>query len=184
MALPATAKRFTVQLSQVDTGVYTTLEVRLAQHPSETDRYLMTRLLAYCVLSNEDPDSVLQFSKGGLSATDEPALTRSSLDGRLLLWCEIGTPGWERVHKASKAAPEVVIFTHHNPQLLLDELAKGRVHRKEELRVWALDGAFLDTMAAAFGPRGSDFDLTVADSRLYVTVEGRAFEGVLRPIEL
>jgi len=49
MALGATIHVFNVRLSHVDRGIYETLELRLARHPSESAEYLVTRLLAYCL---------------------------------------------------------------------------------------------------------------------------------------
>jgi len=48
------------------------------------------------------------------------ALTRLDvgLDGTLRVWIDVGTPSAERLHKASKAVPRVVVFTHHSPELL------------------------------------------------------------------
>ncbi len=46
MALPHTIYRLKFDISDVDRGVYEQLALRVAQHPSETSRYLVTRLLA------------------------------------------------------------------------------------------------------------------------------------------
>jgi uncharacterized protein YaeQ len=184
MAAPGTPRRFQVELCNVDRGLYTSLDVRLAKHPSETDRFLFARVLAYCFLYEEDDRAVLAFSKGGLSSPEEPALSRTSLDGRLLLWCDIGTPSLERVHKACKAAPRVVIFTHHEPKLLLDELAKGHVHRKSELEVYALAPAFLDDLARTFPDRTEQFELTLTEGRLYVSHGGTSVQGEIPRVEL
>ena len=182
MVAQATTRRFQVQLSNVDTGFYDTLDLRVAQHPSETPRYLLTRVVAFCCLSSADSDSVLQFSKGGLSSPEEPTLSRVSLDGRLLVWCEVGTPSAERVHKASKASPRVVVFTHNDPKLLIERLGKGRVHKKEQLELWGLDAPFLDELVEATNTKTSEFELTVTDQQLYVSVAGKSFSGALRPI--
>lgn len=182
MALQATARRFQIQLSNVDTGLYTALDLRIAQHPSETQRYLLARVVAYCYLSNPDTESVLQFSKGGLSSPEEPALARTALDGRLLVWCEIGTPSAERVHKASKAAPRVAVFTHNDPKLLSERLGKAHIHRKEQLELWGLEPQFLDALAGATNARTSEFELTIAERQLYVDVAGAALCGALSPI--
>ena len=48
MALTATIYHLAIALSDVDRGVYESLDLRVAQHPSETMRYLLTRTLAYC----------------------------------------------------------------------------------------------------------------------------------------
>ena len=49
MALTATIYRVSVELAHIDRGVYETLDLRLARHPSETLDYMATRLLAYCL---------------------------------------------------------------------------------------------------------------------------------------
>jgi uncharacterized protein YaeQ len=47
MALGATVYVFEVRLADADRGVYDTLTIRAARHPSETAEYMVTRLLAY-----------------------------------------------------------------------------------------------------------------------------------------
>ena len=49
MALTATMYNVSIEVSDVDRGVYQTLDLRLAMHPSETAEYMATRLLAYCL---------------------------------------------------------------------------------------------------------------------------------------
>lgn len=49
MAIGATIHTFEIQLADVDRGVYDELSLRVARHPSETDRFMVTRLLAYCL---------------------------------------------------------------------------------------------------------------------------------------
>ncbi len=78
---------FNVRLSHVDRGVYETLELRLARHPSESAEYLVTRLLAYCLEYREG----IAFSKG-LSEPDEPAIVVRDLTGALKGWIEVGAP--------------------------------------------------------------------------------------------
>lgn len=60
MALTATIYNFDVELSNVDRNVYETLSFKAAQHPSESDEYLIARLLAYCLEYRER----IAFSKG------------------------------------------------------------------------------------------------------------------------
>jgi uncharacterized protein YaeQ len=48
MALPATVHTIDIDLADSDRGVYETLALRVARHPSESEEYLVTRLLAYC----------------------------------------------------------------------------------------------------------------------------------------
>lgn len=180
MAQQSTPVRFKVALSQVDRNVYASLDLKLAQHPSETTRYLLCRLFAYCVLYEEG----LAFSKAGLSSPDEAPIALYSLDGRLLLQVEIGTPSAERLHKASKAAPRLVVFTQHDPALLVAAVRGQKVHKLEAIEAYALAPAFLDDVAACIGQRGAELELTVADQHLYVGVAGKSFSTQLAPVVL
>ncbi len=180
MTLTASVVRFKVQLSHVDRGVYATLDLKMAKHPSENHRYLLTRLLAFCALYEEG----LAFSKGGLSSPDEPALATHTLDGRLMLWVEIGNPAAARLHKASKAAPRVVVFTHHDAKLLVADVAVNKVHRADAIEVIALAGAFLDALDAQLGERGGDLDVTITEDQLYINCNGTTLEGAFVRVKL
>jgi len=100
MALGSTIYTFDINLADVDRGVYETLNLRVAQHPSETQDYLLTRVMAYCLQYTEG----VAFSKG-LSDPDEPAIAVRDLTGVLKAWIDIGLPEPARLHRASKAAP-------------------------------------------------------------------------------
>ena len=70
MALTATLYHWKIALSDVERGVYEALDIRLAQHPSESVRYLVTRAIAYALFYEDG----IAFSKGGISSTDEPPI--------------------------------------------------------------------------------------------------------------
>lgn len=180
MALTATPMRFQVTLSLVDRGVYESLDLRMARHPSETMRFLVCRLLAYCVVYEPG----LSFSKGGLSSVDEPAISLRDPDGRLRLAVEIGSPTAERLHRTSKASERLVVFTQHDPSLLVASLRGQKLHRRESVELHALPGSFLDGLADHLGERGGELEITVADGQLYVTVGGWASSVALERIPL
>jgi uncharacterized protein YaeQ len=46
MALSATVYHVQIDLSDVDRGVYESLDLRVARHPSETMRYLLSKGLS------------------------------------------------------------------------------------------------------------------------------------------
>lgn len=178
MALGSTIHRIKLQLSDSDRGVYELLDLRLAQHPSETSAYLVTRLLAYCLSYEEG----IAFSHG-LSHADEPAVWVKTLDGRLTAWIEIGTPSAERLHKASKACARVVVFTHHDPQLLAKETLRMPIHRLEHIEVFAPDAALVEALATRLG-RNVQWELVRAGGHLYVTCDGVTLDGALSQVSL
>ena len=180
MALTATMHHFEITLSDVDRSVYESLDLRVARHPSECTRYMLTRLVAYCLSYEEG----IAFSKGGLSSTDEPPILVHDLTGVLLAWIDVGAPSAERLHKASKAARRVSVFTHTDLRDLRREVAQRPIHRMEEIAVWQLEPAFLDELEGHVD-RNTKLELVRNDGRLYVTVDGRVIEGsiVTRPLE-
>jgi uncharacterized protein YaeQ len=175
MALSATVHSFEVTLNDADRGVYQSLEFRVARHPSETAEYLVTRVLAYCLEYREG----LTFSKGGLSDPDAPALAVRDLTGALQSWIEIGTPEAARLHKAAKAAPRVVVYSHKDVTLLLERLATAGVHRGERIEVYSLEREFLAALVARLDRR-MRFDLAVTDRDLYLSLGAETLSGSVR----
>ena len=163
MALTATVYRLQVELSDVDRGVYESLDLRLGRHPSESMPYLLTRVLAYCLCHEEG----IGFSKGGLSDTDEPPVAIRDLQGTLRTWIDVGTPTADRLHKASKACDRVVVFTQHDPALLQKAARERAIHRAGEIEVYALDPSFLEALGAVTD-RNSRWTVTRTDGVLYV----------------
>lgn len=172
MAAAATIHQFEVALSDVDRGVYETLELRVAQHPSETMERLLVRTLAYA-LSYEDG---IAFSKAGLASADEAPIAVHDRTGLLLHWIEIGAPSAERLHKAAKAA-KVSIFTHELAQLRRNTDGKS-IHKAFAIDVWAFDPKFLGALANKV-QRRNRLEITRNDGLLYVTLDGEMFESPL-----
>jgi uncharacterized protein YaeQ len=164
MALSATVYHFQIELSDVDRSVYESLDLRVARHPSESTAYLLTRVIAYALLFEEG----IAFSKG-LSTTEEPALWVKDLQGNLRVWVEVGSPSAERLHKASKASPRLVVFTQHDPRLLLREARIRPIHKAADIELYALDPAFLEQLGA-LTDRNARWTLLRNDGHLYVTV--------------
>ena len=171
MALTATIHNFDVELADVDRGVYESLALRVARHPSETEEYLLTRVLAYCLEYAEG----IAFSKG-LAEPDEPAIAVRDLTGALRVWIDVGAPDAARLHKASKAAPRVAVYTHRDPAQLVRQLSGERIHRAESLELYAVDRALLATLAGHLDRRVS-MSLSVTERQLYVDVAGQTLAG-------
>ena len=164
MALTATIYQFDVELADTDRGVYESLALRLARHPSESEEYLVARLLAY----------LLEFAQGiafsrGVSEPDEPAIAVRDLTGAVAVWIDIGAPDAARLHKASKAARRVVVYTHKDPTQFLKQLAGARIHRAEALELYAIDRALVSALVARLERRVA-FSLSVSERELYLSI--------------
>lgn len=179
MALPATMRKVQISIADSDRGVYEQLELRVAQHPSESDRYLVARVIARAL---EHGDG-LEFSKGGVSDDTEPALVQRDLRGDLVAWIEIGAPSPDRLHKASKASPRVVIYAWKNPEQLAEAIRERGVHRADEIELNAVSADWLDAIAATLD-RVNTWDLSVAGGVIYLTIGGALFEGSVQRIAI
>jgi uncharacterized protein YaeQ len=164
---------FEVRLADADRAVNETLTLRVAQHPSETAEYLLTRLLAYCLEYTEG----IAFSKG-LSDPDEPTIAVRDLTGVMQSWIEIGAPDATRLHKAAKAAPNVAVYTHRGLDALIARLAGERIHRAGEIRLHAVDAELLAALVARLDRRMS-FDLAVSDRTLYISLGDETLTGAV-----
>ena len=173
MALGATIYTFDIDLADSDRTVYQSLNLRVAQHPSETADYLLTRVLAYCLEYAEG----IAFSKG-LSDPDEPAISVCDLTGALQVWVDIGLPEPERLHRASKAAPRVAVYTHKDPAQWVVKLADAKIHRAEKLEVFAFDRTWLAQFVARL-ERRMKFSLARSEGDIYLTVGDLTLQTLL-----
>lgn len=179
MALGATVHNFDIDLADSDRNVYETLALRVARHPSESDEYLVARVLAYCVEYTEG----MAFSPGGLSDPDEPPLAVRDLTGALRAWIDIGTPDAARLHRASKAVPRVAVYVHKDPAQWLRSLSGARIHRAESLEVWAFDRPLITALCARLERRMA-FALSIADRELYLSFSDATLSGALTRLTL
>lgn len=170
MALTSTIYNFDIDLADADRGCYETVALRLARHPSESEDYLATRLLSYCLEYAEG----IAFSSG-LSDPDEPTLSIRDLTGVVRTWIEIGSPDATRLHKASKVADRVAVYTHKDPGQLLKQWTGHRIHRAGQIEVYSFDRAFIAALAARLDRR-LGLTVSVSDRHLFVALSDISFE--------
>jgi uncharacterized protein YaeQ len=152
LAQPSTTLyRFNIDLSDVDQGVYKTLDLRLAMHPSESNAYLMTRLIAFALNERE----YLEFAPEGLGDPDAPGIKAATPNGEILLWIEIGNPGARKLHKAAKAAKKVKVYTYKDPEVLLKEIRDNKVYHAESIEIFSLSPKFLESLASRLERKNS-----------------------------
>jgi uncharacterized protein YaeQ len=173
MALTATLYNVDVDLADNDRGIYESVSVRVAQHPSESDEYLVTRLLAYLLEYSEG----IAFSRG-VSDPEEPTIAIRDMTGAIRTWIEIGTPDAARLHKASKAAPRVAVYTHKDPEQFVRRLEGEKIHRAGDLELYAIDRALIDALAARLERRVA-FSVSITDRELYVSIGEETLTGAV-----
>ncbi|MCA9577069.1 MAG: YaeQ family protein [Sandaracinaceae bacterium] len=168
MAQATVLLRVGVELADVDRGVYETLDLRVAQHPSESEARVVVRVLARCLLHEEG----LEFGRG-LSNVDEPALSLPGAHGGHALWVDLGAPSADRVHRASKLAERVAIVTDKDAQTLRKEWGSRTIHAADAIELLLLPRGFVDTLAAGLG-RNDAWVVSLVEGNLSVTAHGES----------
>ena len=178
MAQSATVYTFKIELADSDRSVYESLDLRVARHPSETEDYLLTRVLAYCLEYAEG----ISFSTG-LSGSDQPAISVRDLTGALRVWIDIGAPEAARLHRAAKLSPRVAVYTHKDAGQLAARLGAEKIHRAEALELYAVDRDWLAGLSAHLARR-MEFALTVADRHVYLSIGAETITCAIRRVRL
>ncbi len=173
MAAGAVMYTFTGSLADVDRGVYEELSIRAARHPSETDAYMMTRVLAYCLEFEEG----IAFSEG-VSSTDEPAVIVRDRTGRLTAWIEVGAPDAERLHFGSKKADRTVVYTHRDPNKVLALWAGKKIHESDRIVLHSFDPGFIDAAVAVLERRNT-LTVSMTERQLYLDLNGVTLSSVV-----
>jgi uncharacterized protein YaeQ len=178
LALTATIFNFDVELADSDRNVYESLALRVAQHPSESDEYLIARVLAYLLEYREG----IEFSRG-VSEPDEPTIAVRDLTGRITTWIEIGTPDSARLHKASKAADRVVVYCHKEGSQWLKGLAAAAIPRAEAIELYAFDRGLVGALVSRLERRMA-FSMSVNDREIYLSIGNDNLIGTVERLRL
>ena len=173
MAQTATVYNLNIHLADIDRGVYESLNLRVARHPSETIEYMLLRVLAYC----------LEYGAGialteGVTADDEPAVLVRDLTGRVTAWIEVGMPGVERLHRGHKLAGRAAVYTNRDVRKLMAQLEASKVHRAADIPIYAVQPSFVDRLAGLI-ERRSELALSVTERELYVEIGGQTFSTTI-----
>ena len=164
MAQTATIYQFSIDLSDLDRGVYDSFELRVARHPSETAEFMLVRVLAYCL---EYREGIVMTE--GVSSGDEPALLVRDLTGAVTAWIEVGMPDASRLHRGSKLAGRAAVYTHRDVRQLLAQLAGERIHRAADIPIRAFNRATIEAVAAQL-ERRTAMAVSVSGGEVYVSL--------------
>ncbi|MEO8081636.1 MAG: YaeQ family protein [Caldimonas sp.] len=151
MAQKATICKATLQIADIERGLYGDHQVTLAKHPSETDERMMIRLLAFALhVPADDRQGSLEFAKG-MWEPDEPELWQKDLTGRIVQWIEVGQPEERRLLKASGRADRVAVFAYGQNVAGWWAAMSGRLARTRNVEAWQIDAAQSRALAGLAG---------------------------------
>ena len=164
MAIKPTIYKLRISLSDLNRNYYDTLNLTLAQHPSETLERMMARVLAYCINAQEG----LVFTKG-LSDIEEPDIWVRTLDEQTSLWVEVGEPSFDRVKKATRLADKVSIYSFNSKS---DVWWKQLENKAQQLNVsiFKFDWEAIKELTA-FVQRTMDISISITGDSAYIATE-------------
>jgi uncharacterized protein YaeQ len=174
MARPSTIYRVNIQLSDIDHGVYDTIQTTVAQHPSETEERLVARLLALVIFYEPD----LTCTKG-ISATDEPDLWIIGPDGRTKFWVEVGLPESDRIIKACRHAEKVALLACGKTLSNWDQQHLPKLVKINNLTTVSVGQTFINTLASQL-ERSINWSITITEGALYLTTDGVTHETAIQ----
>lgn len=177
MALQATPYKVNLDISDVDRGVYETVKVTVARHPSETELRLVARILAFAMYYHEQ----LAFGRG-LSDVDEAALWQMSLDGQIDHWIDVGQPDADRMIKSSRRAPVTTVVVYGNYRMWTEKVLPN-VQHIDSLCIKALP---LDahTELSAGLERNIHWGVMITDGVVYISDGERQTEMTLVDLKI
>lgn len=170
MALPSTIYRTNIQLSDIDRGVYETIQTTVARHPSETGERLVARLLAFALFHEEG----LQFTRG-ICVGDEPDIWSKAPDDRVLSWIEVGLPEAERLIKAVRHSGQVVLLACGSALPHWEKQQLPKLASVPNLTIATLDQDFLKRLIALL-ERNLTWEITITEGTLYLQTAGESLE--------
>ncbi len=163
MALKATIYKATIQLSDMDRNYYDTLNLTIAQHPSETDQRMMVRLLAYILNAHQD----LQFGKG-VSDEDEAALWQINYSSEIDLWIELGQVDPKRIKKACNKAKAVKLYCYGTSVDTWWSQVNNKMRQFEHLTIEQFDVETTNLLENLVN-RSMEFQCSIQDGQLWLT---------------
>lgn len=181
MAAKATIHKATLQISDIDRGVYDDHFITIARHPSETDERMLIRLLAFALNAPPNTDhGALEFAKDMWDA-DEPALWQKDLTGYLEHWIEVGQPDEKRLLRVTARVGRVSVYSFSSSTDTWWKGIESKLTRAKNLTVWQIPAAQSEALAT-LAQRTMELQVTVQDGAIWVGDGERSIE--VAPVRL
>lgn len=164
MALKSTIYKATIHLSDMDRHYYDTINLTIAQHPSETELRVMTRIVAFILNAHES----LSFGKG-LSDEDEAALWQINYSDEIEVWIELGQPDEKRLKKACNKAKHTHLYGYSSPFDVYWKQNTNKLAQYNNLTVERFNYETLEKITALL-ERNIEIQASIQDGQLWLTI--------------
>ncbi len=169
MALKPTIYKLKITLADINRDYYDTLNLTIAQHPSETHERMMARVLAFCINAQEH----LVLTQG-VCAAEEPDMWARTLDNQISLWIEVGEPSVDKIRKATRLSPIVKVYSFNSKSNTWWDQGQGKIN-KLTASVFQIQWGSMQALAALV-KRTMELSVTITDDTAYITAENGACE--------
>ena len=161
MALKPTIFKMNINRADLNNEIYDTLNLTVAQHPSETLERMMARVMAYCLNAQE----FLSFTKG-LSVADDPDIWAKSLSDEFLLWIDVGEPAFDRIKKACRQAKAAKVYSFNTKSDVWWKQSQSDF-AKIDVEVYQFEFSQIQALTKLV-KRSMDLSVTISGDSLYV----------------
>jgi len=163
MALKATIYKAVIHLSDMDRNFYDTLQLTIAQHPSETDQRMMLRMIAFVLNAHED----LQFGKG-VSDDDEATIWQINYSEEIELWIELGQIDEKRIKKASNRSKQMKLYCYGRSVEIWWKQIGSKLQQIDTLSIEQFSVATAEALTKLIN-RTMEFQCSIQDGQLWLT---------------
>lgn len=177
MALKPTIYKFKISLTDLNRDYYDTLNLTIAQHPSETLERMMARMLVFCINAQEN----LSFAKG-LNVAEEPDIWAHTLDNQLTLWIDVGEPAFDRIKKASRLTSAVKVYSFNSKSDIWWKQEQTKFSNLS-VSVFRLQWENVQSLAL-LAQRTMDLSVTITENSAYIATELGECEVFWVPLQI
>ena len=163
MALKATIYKANIELADMDRNYYDSLQLTLAQHPSETEQRLMVRLISYILNAHAD----LQFGKG-VSDEDEAAIWQINYSDEIALWIELGQLDEKRLKKACNKSAAVKLHCYGSSVETWWAQSQNALNKLPKLSIEQFSMSTTDPLIKLLS-RTMEFQCSIQDGQLWLS---------------
>ncbi|MGH1541129.1 MAG: YaeQ family protein [Arenicella sp.] len=164
MALKPTIYKLRIALSDLERNYYDSLNLTIAQHPSETPERMMARVMAFCINAEES----LAFAKG-LSVVEEPDIWSRTMDDQTSLWIDVGEPAVDRIKKATRLASAVRVYSFNSKSDVWWDQGQAKF-KQFDAEVFRFDWQDIQSFASLL-QRTMDLSVTITGESAYIATE-------------
>ncbi len=176
MALKPTIFKLRIDISDFNRDYYDSINLTVAQHPSENLQRMMARVVAFCL----NAEAGLNFTKG-LSEIEQPDIWSKTLDDQITLWIDMGEPSLDRIKKSSHKSPDVRVYSFNSKSDTWWQQTKNKVQQFNNVQFFQLDWSQVQELAS-MAQRTMNWSLSISGDSIYVSTEEQDCELLVREL--